>query len=324
MTYSFYQLLLLFFGYSFIGWVWECTYCAIKSRTLVNRGFLRGPIIPIYGCGAVLMTLVTAPLKGLWVAIFFAGMLLCTLLEYVTGAVMEKIFKVRYWDYTQDPLNLNGYICLPVSLAWGVGTVLFARFVFEPVDHLLSMIPAVLVGRVTFVLSMIGMVDLTLSVKAAIDLRNILFQMEKAKHEVALLSRRLDVYIALAGEEWAERKEAVSAIGESISAKTAAITAGTRNRYEDLLESAEEKMAFLRKQMIERPSEALKNAAGEISEVGYRLVTMITEHKYFVGMKEFLVRLLLRSDPQITSQKYKEELEELREEMRRKKDSGKE
>lgn len=119
---------LFFFLYCFLGWVWESCYVSAKRRQWVNRGFLHGPMLPIYGTGAVIILLATIPVRdSLWL-VFLLGMLAATALEYVTGAAMEALFKVRYWDYSKQPFNLNGYICLTSSLAWGAFSILLVRF----------------------------------------------------------------------------------------------------------------------------------------------------------------------------------------------------
>ena len=107
--YHFFQWILFFFIYCFFGWIWESCYVSAKERKWVNRGFLHGPLIPIYGFGALAVLFAAIPVRDDLVLVYIFGMVGATLLEYVTGAVMEKIFKVRYWDYSGQPLNLNGH-----------------------------------------------------------------------------------------------------------------------------------------------------------------------------------------------------------------------
>ena len=104
--------ILLFFFYCFCGWVWESAYVSVCERKLVNRGFLKGPFLPIYGSGAICILIVTIPVRGNIPAMCIVGMVAATVLEYITGYVMERLFKVRYWDYTGKFLNVHGYICL--------------------------------------------------------------------------------------------------------------------------------------------------------------------------------------------------------------------
>ena len=139
--YTFIQWLLFFFIYCFLGWVWESCYVSIKKREWINRGFLHGPMLPIYGSGAIIVLLCTIGVRDQVILIFIFGMTGATILEYVTGACMERLFRVRYWDYSHMPLNLKGYICLPVSLGWGAFSVLLVRVIHVPIENLVLQIP---------------------------------------------------------------------------------------------------------------------------------------------------------------------------------------
>ena len=139
------QWVLLFFFYCFCGWVWESCYVSLCQRHWVNRGFLQGPLLPIYGSGAILILFVTLPVANSLPLIWLFGMTAATALEYVTGAVMERLFKVRYWDYSKHRWNLHGYICLSSSIAWGFFSILLVRFLHPPVARLLADVPAFLV-----------------------------------------------------------------------------------------------------------------------------------------------------------------------------------
>lgn len=114
-SYHLTQWVLFFFIYSFIGWVWECCFVSVRKRRWVNRGFMYGPMLPIYGFGALAVLISTIRVRDSIPLIFLFGMVGATLLEYVTGAVMERLFNVKYWDYSNQKFNLNGYICLTPS-----------------------------------------------------------------------------------------------------------------------------------------------------------------------------------------------------------------
>ena len=107
-----YHVLFWLILYSFMGWIWESCYVSIKEKKLVNRGFVTGPVCTIYGVGAMSVYLVLRPLQdhGLW--LFLGGIVLATILEYVTSWVMEKLFHTSWWDYSERPFNLHGRICL--------------------------------------------------------------------------------------------------------------------------------------------------------------------------------------------------------------------
>ncbi len=123
-SYSFTEWTAFFFVYCFIGWCWEVFYVGITKRKLVNRGFLHMPLLPIYGFGAVIMLHSSLPFQNSIILTFISGMISATLLELITGLLMEKLLKVRYWDYSRQKLNFKGIICLSSSLFWGLLTVL--------------------------------------------------------------------------------------------------------------------------------------------------------------------------------------------------------
>lgn len=191
-SYTIIQWLFLFYFYCFFGWCFESFYVSLKKRKWVNRGFMKGPFLPLYGSGAVMMLVVSRPFLEHWWAVYIAGCIGATILEYVTGVVMEALFKVRYWDYSNQPLNFQGHICLGSSLAWG-GLTLFMNYVIhKPVENLMRMLPANLLTIVTFLLTVYIVGDFTLSFKAALDLRDILVHTEKAKEDLRRIEKRLE------------------------------------------------------------------------------------------------------------------------------------
>ena len=184
------QWVLLFFFYCFCGWVWESCYVSVCQRRWVNRGFLHGPLLPIYGSGAILILFVTLPAADhLWL-VYVLGLVAATALEYVTGAVMERLFGVRYWDYSHHWCNLNGYICLSSSVAWGFFSVLLVRFIHPPVARLLADIPAFLVDPAALVLTVAFTVDVVRSVQEALDLREMLTRLAEENEDIRRLARR--------------------------------------------------------------------------------------------------------------------------------------
>lgn len=127
MQYNWYLILWVFYIYAVLGWCAEVAYAAVKARAFVNRGFLNGPYCPIYGFGMVIVLLCLTPIADNIVLLFFGSALLTSLLELVTGYILEKFFDGKWWDYSGLPLNIHGYICLPFSLLWGAGCAVIMR-----------------------------------------------------------------------------------------------------------------------------------------------------------------------------------------------------
>lgn len=119
--------ILSFFLYSLIGWFYESTVCLLlKERRLINRSFLLGPYCPVYGCGAVLCYLLLGSIENPFM-LFLSAAVLCSVLEYVTGYGMEKLFQAKWWDYSHLPLNLHGRICLYGAVFFGTANVLICK-----------------------------------------------------------------------------------------------------------------------------------------------------------------------------------------------------
>lgn len=199
-TYSVEEWFSFFCFYCFIGWCIESAYVSVCHRKFVNRGFMRGPYLPLYGSGAIVLLFVCLPVKESIILTFFVGGLAATLLEYVTGVIMEKMFKVRYWDYTEQKFQFQGHICLKSSVAWGALAVFLLRVLHTPVEHLICGIPKQVLLWGLYMISIVMTMDFTLSMKAALDIRDIMVKIEKVRKEMELLQKRVDVAIAFAGD----------------------------------------------------------------------------------------------------------------------------
>ena len=115
---------LLFLTYSILGWIMESTYVFIKTRKFINRGFLLGPYCPIYGFGGIIIIIYLSQYKDNLLTVFIMSMVLCSILEYITSFLMEKLFNTRWWDYSNKKFNLNGRICGYNSLLFGIASII--------------------------------------------------------------------------------------------------------------------------------------------------------------------------------------------------------
>ena len=149
MEYTVYQLAFFFFIYSFAGWCIEVCCAAIQKRKFVNRGFVNGPLCPIYGSGAVLFAIFLPELKEAPFFLFLAGAILASILEFTTGALLEKLFHRKWWDYSDIKWNYEGYVCLPFSLIWGGCAVILNMFLNPLLVKLLGIMPKLLENVIT-------------------------------------------------------------------------------------------------------------------------------------------------------------------------------
>lgn len=191
MDYTVYQLLWLFLFYSFLGWLAETVLAALKRRRLLNRGFLSAPFSPTYGLGALLFAIFLPELREDPFFLFLLGMILATFLEFVTGVFLERIFHQKWWDYSGQPFNIGGYVCLPFSLIWGVFCVFIVKC-FQPlVAHLIGYIPHIVGIVILVVLSIAMIADLYVTASAILKLNKRLEAMEKIAAELREFSDRM-------------------------------------------------------------------------------------------------------------------------------------
>lgn len=278
--------------------------------------------MPLYGSGGIMMLVVSMPFQEHLILVYIAGCIGATILEYVTGVTMEALFKVRYWDYSDKKFNFQGHICLGTSLAWGLLTILMTRLVHKPVENLVLMIPTTVLTVVTLILTVTIACDFALSFKAAMDLRDILVMMEKAREEMVHIQKRLDVIIALADsdiqarrEEWNEAKEARMEASEARKAaaaeQRAKIGESMTLKAGELKAGIEEKFAGLKQRALEKPSAYLESVREEIGELRVKYRVSMERRDGFGKARNFY-RNILRSNPSMTSKIFKDAWEDLK------------
>ena len=168
------KYVLLFFFYSAGGWLLESIYCSIGEKRLINRGFLTGPLCPIYGTAALVMTiLIYNPFKDRPLIIFLLGIVLCDIVEYITSYIMEKLFSARWWDYTYEFLNIGRRICLKHTLYWGIISVAFVRVLHPAVENLYAKINGDYLIYILIAVLAVFTLDLINAVRKALDIRKL-------------------------------------------------------------------------------------------------------------------------------------------------------
>lgn len=174
------KYILLFFFYSAAGWCLESLYCSIGEKRFINRGFLTGPLCPIYGTAAlVLIILIYNPFKEKPLLVFLLGIILCDIVEFLTSLIMEKLFAARWWDYTYELLNVSGRICLKHSLYWGVISIAFVKVIHPAVDNLYSKINGEYLVYILAGVLIIFVADVINAVIKAADIRKLQQKLSK-------------------------------------------------------------------------------------------------------------------------------------------------
>lgn len=341
-TYTWYQWLAFFYLYCFFGWIFESTYVSLKEKHFVNRGFLRLPMLPLYGFGAVMMLWVSIPVQDNLVLVYLSGFVAATALEYVTGAVMEHLFKVRYWDYSNQHFQLNGYICLSSSIAWGFLTIFMTDIIHEPIaSAVIAVSPAVIISC-DFVVTILFAMDTYESTKTALALGQALETITKLKSDIETLQEKIEQL----GEEAIERglftreeaKEKLTsaqakAVCKLTSIKHTAVnhmnirvkTAHTAKLLHAAVANNTNRLSHVKQNMSERLTEIRSKADARLA-FDRRLAGMNSQ---LADLKErlksthptkkihtFYRRELLRGNPTAVSAKFAAALKEIKEQLK--------
>lgn len=175
----------MFFFFSAVGWTVECTYRSLGERRIINSGFLYGPVCPIYGVGCMvidtLLVPIATPIEKRLIPVLLLGMVLSDIVEYATSFIMEKLFNTRWWDYSNNFLNLHGRICFKHTMYWAIFTFVYVYVIAPLYDFMLTFIPTQVRTVAVFVILAIFTVDLILTVKAAADINKLMTKLGTLK-----------------------------------------------------------------------------------------------------------------------------------------------
>ena len=306
--YTLVQWIAFFYIYCFLGWCFESGYATIKQRKLTNRGFLRGPYIPIYAFGAIFVLIITDNFQGSILSVYFSGLIAATVLEYITGYVMEKLFKVKYWDYSDHKFNLNGYISLSTSIAWGFLSVLLTEVLQVNVYRFVSMLTEHDLKISIAITSTVFSLDLILSIKAAFSIAKAYAALERAKLEFLEVKDKLSV---IADELLNETQSKIISIKDSVAERMS-----QANGY---ISTGKESLSALKSE-IENVLSSLSNTVASKSPAYLELKRKyeVAGEKYTLTFPKmgkimsFFIKNMIKGNPGL-NKKYLSQLKELSE-----------
>lgn len=281
--YSLLQWMLFFYIYCFFGWIIESTYVSVCTGNWVNRGFMRGPVIPIYGTGAVIVLFAVIPFRTSPILVFIVGTVAASILEFVTGFVMERIYKVRYWDYSDKPFNLCGYICLFNSLCWGVLSILLIYLVHSWIEKGVLFLNDMVLLSINSGISSLFIVDLFNSSTTAVELKRMLANSQKLKDDLMNIhNKMIEFNTAIAnGKEKMDELKQMS--------------------LQELYISARDNMSNIASDKDSPELQNLKNKLDLLKDKYYKRMLAEDKAKF----------KLLKNNPKAVSYKYKESLREI-------------
>ena len=178
------ELATYFIIYSFLGWVLESIFRSFCEKKIINTGFLRGPICPIYGCGAIIMILFLKNFSNSKILLFIMSIIFLSLWEYIVGVILEKLFKTKYWDYSDHKFNYKGRICLTNSIAWGFLGVLFIDFIHPGIVNLLKNVDVLYLKIIVPILLILILTDAIISIVKTKNIKGTLEKVEKLNEQI--------------------------------------------------------------------------------------------------------------------------------------------
>jgi len=287
---SFYQVCWYFLIYSLIGWSVEVIFHAVSLGKVINRGFLNGPVCPVYGFGvlsvfAMVNTLEAAGHEMNSLMVFIFGVVLATLVELIAGWLMDVCFHARWWDYSDRPLNLNGYICVEFSLIWGFAILLVVRVFQAFVEKHVEQAPSSVLGWILLAVFYAAfLADFIVTVAIIQGLNKKLKQLDELRADMRIASDKMSEFLATKTIDTAQRVE---------EGKVQATLA----KYE-LMDAGEEK--------VEKTMELMREKKASLQKEIDRLSESITRHS-FIGQGR-----LLKAFPGMKHRDYSEVVQELK------------
>ena len=318
-----YFIALYFFVYGFLGWCTEVAFAAWKEHRFVNRGFLNGPICPVYGIGVTLVVHFLSPYRSNLIILYITSTILVTALEWLTGFILERVFHNKWWDYSNMPLNLNGYVCLLFSLIWGVACVLIVDFIHPVIHKLLLYIP-VIVGVIILIILGIGMfADLYVTASGILKMNKRLAAMQEIADELHEISDKIGENIY---KNTIAAMETQDAIKDSVTEKQEELKDSFTAKQEEFKDSLAAKQMEFKDSFALKQEEILGNLTERREEISETLDTVSDElkeriaslRKHYSELGEDFTGIqkrLLKAFPKIENKKYSESLDDLREKL---------
>jgi len=289
--YSLYQMSHIFLFWSFVGWCIEVIYMTLETGEYQNRGFLNMPICPIYGAGVLMAVIFFRPISHTIIPLYIVSVVLCTSFELLVGVGMEHLLHNRWWDYSHEKFNFKGYICLKISLLWGVGCVMVVRVVQPTVEKYINTLPLPVGIGVIVIMGLLIAIDLSASVRAVKNLNSMLKQIDEISRH--MLGSAVKIGGGLA-RETLEIKEKYEKFIESRDT----IAADIKGKYEKLVESRDSAISEMKIKLTESKDAALSE--------------MRARYEKLINTRDKTVVRLLKAFPNIRSVPYSESMEKLK------------
>ena len=255
MGYTWVQMGWIVLIYSCLGWCCEVAFAALKTGKFVNRGFLNGPVCPIYGFGVLSVVLVLEPVKDNLLLLFFGSMVFTSLLEFIAGFAMERIFHDKWWDYSNNPFNIKGYICLEFSIIWGIACVLVVDIIHPIIMKLVNALPHTLGLWLMGALYVLLVTDAVLTLVELLKLPKRFKAMEALEAAITAVSDAMGENIYDSVERGRQRSEAFNEKHPDIAEKSREYMADMLEKRSEINQKAKEREDARKEALAARKAE---------------------------------------------------------------------
>ena len=337
MPQNFYELVWIFIIYAFIGWCTEVSYAALDTGKFVNRGFLNGPYCPIYGCGVVIVVAILTPLKENLLILFAGSFLLTSVLEYITGYILEKVFHNKWWDYSDKPFNIKGYVCLKFSIYWGLACTFIMDIIHPIIYAAIRFIPFVLGVVLLSVIICVFAADCIITVTTILKFNKRLKIMDEMAASIHRLSDEIgeNIYenvmdVIEKSEEFqethvelmdkiSETKENISELPQTAKMKLAETTgaakdklAETKENISELPQTAKNKLAEKAENYAASREEKKRERELALEEKKRERAALMERYEQLYEEKSFGFQRLMKAFPDMKSRDNNETLEKFK------------
>lgn len=305
MPQNFYELVWIFIIYAIVGWCMEVSYAALDLGVFVNRGFLNGPYCPIYGCGVVIVIAILTPLKENLILLFLGSFLLTSVLEYITGLILEKVFHNKWWDYSDIPFNIHGYVCLKFSIYWGLACT-FVMDVIHPIIYkFIKIIPFVAGVVLLSIIMAVFAVDCMITLTTILKFNRKLKIMDEVAVKIHKLSDEIgeNIYENVSGviEKSEEFQETHSELLNKIT--------DTKDNLMELTDTAKAKITESTEAAKEKLSGYKENLEAVRLQKQHEIEELEKKYQDLLQQKNFGFKRLMKAFPNMTSRDQNETLQ---------------
>lgn len=290
----FIRIYLYIFIYAFLGWCVEVVYAGLNSGKFVNRGFLNGPLCPIYGFGMIAVVNILEPINNNIFLLFLGSVIITTIIELFVGYILEKLFHQKWWDYSNKLFNIGGYICPLFSLVWGLACLITVNGIHPMISNLVNLIPDLAIIIVLFIMTIIFIIDLIATV-------NTIFKLNRKLERIDELSAMIKKYSDEIGDGLATGAILLANNKDEIESRL-------YQKKEQIVEKIDQTKKVLEsdiKSLAKKPKEAFGHREQALIELKNKKMELL--EGILIGEKR-----LLKAFPTMKSKRYKEALKLLK------------